>query len=119
MTTHYVKCVYVMVNRSWSHDHLVKIGYTDNLHNRINALSGTSMPFRSKCYAMYAVENKLDDKRVHKKLANLRHSDDREFFIMTPAEALNELRKIAKADGHPERVIFNPCDEDFSLENFV
>lgn len=97
-----VGVIYVLTNASLK-DNIVKIGYSDNLEQRINTLNvatGLPLPFEWYCYL--PVTKRLLDKDVHKLIdtinPNLRvktNEREREFFKMTPQQACNILSILA------------------------
>ena len=106
--------VYILTNPSFPD--YVKIGYADDVEERVGVLnSNECTPFAFRIYATMEVDARLKDKAVHKiidRLAPDKRSIDkidgkvrvREFYAMSPQEAVELLRDIADVFGFRERV---------------
>lgn len=106
--------IYILTNPSFPQ--YIKIGYADNVENRLNQLNRSEcIPFAFRVYATYEVESRLSDKRVHAIIdslnPNLRSIDDfrgqrrvREFYAMDPEEAYNLLAAIAEINGRSNKL---------------
>lgn len=105
-----INVVYILTNPSFAHD-MVKIGYTNNLRNRLNQLNaevGTPYPF--SVYAYYETLADQPDHYIHTIIdmfdPSLRSRTDqdgklrqREFFKMAPEDAYKMFKNIAKLSG--------------------
>lgn len=101
--------IYILTNPSFKE--YVKIGYADNVEERVAQLNRTECtPFGFRIYATYEVEGRLKDLPVHdlidKFQPDLRSVDNidgklriREFYAMSPEEALDILTLIAKINS--------------------
>jgi hypothetical protein len=101
--------IYILTNPSFKD--YVKIGYADNVEERVAQLNRTECtPFAFRIYATYKVSERLRDIPVHSLIdqlnPTLRSIDDvdgkprvREFYAMTPEAAYSILESIAKING--------------------
>lgn len=101
--------IYILTNPSFSE--WVKIGYADNVQQRVAQLNRTECtPFGFRVYATYEVTDRLKDIPVHTLIdslnPSLRSKDEiegkirvREFYNMTPDEAYGILEMVAKING--------------------
>ena len=101
--------IYILTNPSFPI--YVKIGYADNVEERVAQLNRTECtPFAFRIYATYEVSDRLKDIPVHQIIdqlnPTLRSIDDvegksrvREFYAMTPQDAYKLLEMIAKING--------------------
>ncbi len=106
--------IYVLTNPSFPE--YVKIGYADNLENRLNQLNRSEcLPFAFRVYCTYEVEGRLKDKDVHglidKLNPDLRAIETfdgkkriREFYYMSAEDAYEILDSIARISGTSERL---------------
>lgn len=106
--------IYILTNPSFKE--YVKIGYADNVENRLKQLNNSEcIPYAFRVYATYEVEEKLTDKKIHSLIdqlnPNLRSIDNvggkirvREFYAMAPEKAYSILETIAILGGHKERL---------------
>ena len=107
--------IYILKNPSFPD--YVKIGYADDVYSRLKDLNRTSAtPFAFRLYAYYKVNNRLEDKVIHKiidKLNPLLRAKDnvdgkervREFFEMSAEDAYDLLRCIAIINGLADNLI--------------
>lgn len=114
--------IYILTNPSF--ENFVKIGYADDVEERINQLNRSECtPFAFRLYATYAVEERLLDKKVHELIDtindSLRSSETvsgksrvREFFQMSPEDAYSILACIASITGTSDRLELKPKDEE-------
>lgn len=101
--------IYILTNPSFPT--YVKIGYADNVEDRVAQLNRTECtPFAFRIYATYEVSDRLKDIPVHQIIdqlnPTLRSIDDvegkprvREFYAMSPEDAYKLLEMIAKING--------------------
>ena len=101
--------IYILTNPSFPN--YVKIGYADNIENRVAQLNRSECtPFAFRVYATYAVATRLSDKRIHEIIdklnPSLRAIDDiegkkriREFYAMTKEDAYSLFEAIAEING--------------------
>ena len=75
---------------------------------RRKQLSTTALPYEYEVYATYETSGNLEDKKLHKLIDNLnpdlRVSQNREFFVMSPKEAYELLETIAIISGSQDRL---------------
>lgn len=99
--------VYIFTNDSFRDD-WVKIGKTTNLKERLKTLFNTSLPLPFKIYAtLKTVKYEEVEKIIHKqidRLTDLRINQNREFFNVHPAQALDILLDLATAIDDAEIV---------------
>lgn len=101
--------IYIFTNPSFPE--YVKIGYADNVNERLKELNASSaVPFAFRAYATYEVDHKLEDKKLHKiidtinpELRSVEHINGktrkREFFQMSKEQAYILLKCIAEISG--------------------
>ncbi len=101
--------IYILTNPSFPP--YVKIGYANNVEERVKALNRTECtPFGFRIYAKYKVQSRLRDKSLHALIdilnPTLRSKDDidgnirtREFYAISPEDAYSVLRNIAAING--------------------
>lgn len=101
--------IYILTNPSFKE--WVKIGYADNVEERVKSLnSHETTPFAFRIYATYEVTKRLKDKAVHNLIDQLNptlrsreiiegKSRVREFYAISPEEAYSILEMIAKING--------------------
>lgn len=106
--------IYILTNPSFPQ--YVKIGYADNVENRLRQLNNSEcIPFAFRIYATYEVEDRLTDIKLHALIdqlnPNLRSIDDingkkrvREFYAMPPEQAYSILETIAVLGGRKDRL---------------
>jgi hypothetical protein len=93
--------VYVLTNPAMPG--LVKIGQTTNeIHNRLNELNTTGVPFPFEClYACEVEDRKLVETSLHKAFYPYRVNPRREFFEIEPEQAIVILRLFSKKNITP------------------
>lgn len=101
--------IYILTNPSF--EEYVKIGYADDVEERVKQLNTTECtPFAFRIYATYKVNSRLIDKELHSIIDNLNPSlrsvdevdekiKKREFYALTPEQAYSLLEGIAKING--------------------
>ena len=106
--------IYILTNPSFKE--YVKIGYADNLEQRLNQLNQSEcVPFAFRVFASYEVPERLADKKLHALLdmfdSSLRAVDElngkkrvKEFYAMTPEKAYHSLELIAELTGTLDRL---------------
>ena len=106
--------IYILTNPSIPD--YVKIGYAENVDERIRVLnSNPGLPFSFRVYATYGVSIPLADKKLHSIIDQLNpdlravevrdgKSRTREFFAMEPEVAYNILHAIAEMHGDTDRL---------------
>ena len=94
----------------------MKIGYADYVEKRLAQLNRSEcIPFAVRIYAMYEVQSRLSDLKVHsiidKLNPNLRTIDDvkglklvREFYAMAPEDAYSILEAIAEINSQTDKL---------------
>ena len=106
--------IYILTNPSFRE--YVKIGYANNVKQRLDELNRSSaVPFAFRVYATYEVDSALSDKRLHTILdklnPELRSAEEidgkkrvREFYAMPPEDAYTILEAIAEINGYKHRL---------------
>ncbi len=105
--------IYILTNPDFPE--YVKIGYADNLEKRLGGLNNSSVPHHFRVYAVYEVDERLTDKKVHKLIdtinPDLRVIDNfdgkehkREFYVMSAEDAYLLFDCIAKISGTSDRL---------------
>lgn len=101
--------IYILTNPSFPQ--YVKIGYADNVEDRLRQLNRSEcVPFAFRLYAYYDVANRLSDKKIHEiidslnpDLRSIEENDGktrvREFYAMDAEEAYKMLEAIASING--------------------
>ena len=120
--------IYILTNPSFQE--WVKIGYADNVEERVAQLNRTECtPFAFRVYATYEVSDRLKDISVHsiidKLNPSLRSKDEidgkiriREFYAMSPEEAFELLKMIATINGLEENLkLWGKTKEEIQDEN--
>lgn len=88
--------VYILTNPAFK-TFYVKIGYTINIHDRLKELYNTSVPLPFKIYALMKTKKfKQAEKMIHAAFKSSRIGDDREFFMLKPEEALEQMKVVAE-----------------------
>ncbi len=102
--------VYILTNPSFRKD-WVKIGMTQNMEERLRTLDTTSLPLPFKKYAtLKTVKYQIAEKHVHhyiERFTNLRIRANREFFNVTPEEALSIFCEVAELLDDAEIEVFD------------
>ena len=113
--------IYVFTNPSFPE--YVKIGYADNVDERVAQLNRSECtPFAFRKYATLHVANRLADKNIHKIIdkfkPELRAKENfngkmriREFFAMPAEEAVDLLETIGSIYGETPQVYERTEDE--------
>ena len=106
--------IYILTNPSFPE--YVKIGYADNIEQRLAQLNHSECtPYAFRVYATYEVNNRLTDMKIHDVIdrlnPDLRSVDTvngrkrvREFFAMSPEDAYSIFEAIAEIDGFESRL---------------
>lgn len=88
--------VYILTNPSFK-TYYIKIGFTTDLKTRLDDLYNTSVPRRFEVYAiMKTPKYKQAEKMIHAAFKASRIGDDREFFMLKPEEALEQMKIVAE-----------------------
>ena len=110
--------IYILTNPSFPK--YVKIGYSDNVEQRLDELNRSEcIPFAFRLYAYYKVDNRLSDKKVHELIDSLNpdlrskekyngKERKREFFAMSKEQAYNILKSIATINNLEKNLILVP-----------
>lgn len=108
---------YIYILKNPSFPDYIKIGYADDVYNRLKQLNDKSaVPFAFRLYAYYKVNHRLEDKTVHdiidKLNPSLRAKDNidgkerkREFFEMSAEDVYDLLHCIAKINGLEDNLV--------------
>lgn len=106
--------IYILTNPSFPD--YVKIGYADNIDNRLQQLNNSECtPFAFRVYATYEVDSRLSDLKIHsiidKLNPDLRSIDNfngkkrvREFYAMSAEDAYSLLEAIAEIHNYTDRL---------------
>lgn len=106
--------IYILTNPSFPQ--LVKIGYADNVEERVNILNrNPGLPYSFRIYATYDVNERLEDLKIHKIIdklnPTLRCQEEvngkarvREFFTMTAETAYQIFEAMAEISGTMDRL---------------
>ena len=106
--------VYILTNPSFPD--YIKIGYTDNIKERLASFNRNEcVPFAFRVYATYEVETELSDKKVHEIIDQLNpdlraietfngKKRVREFYAMTPEKAYSILEAMATIHGCEDKL---------------
>ena len=117
--------IYVFTNPSFSN--LIKIGYTNNVHRRLNQLNQSSgIPRAYHIYATYEVEQEFSDKKLHELIDKLNpdlrireiingRTRTREFYEMSAEDAYRILECIAIISGTQSRL--KRYSENYAIPN--
>ncbi len=112
--------IYILTNEAFHKSNWVKIGYTENLEQRLRSLYNTSVPTPFEVYATYEVPASagIADKSLHhliqKLNPELRLTENREFFEIEPWDAYDILEAMAKIHGRPEKLVQNKKNRFFN-----
>ena len=110
-------CGYIYILTNPSFPEYVKIGYADDVKQRLAQLNRSEcVPFAFRVYATYAVDSRLSDTKIHaiidKLNPNLRAIDKfggkkriREFYAMSPEDAYGILEAIADIHDFRDRLV--------------
>ncbi len=102
--------VYVMTNEAMPG--IIKIGYTDNVENRIKSLEGTALPLPFECHYAARVENaKAIESTLHSLFSEYRIRQNREFFRLSPEKVVTALRLTPHQDVTPRVGVFEDAEE--------
>lgn len=120
--------IYILTNPSFPQ--FVKIGYADNVEERLAQLNRSEcIPYAFRLYAYYKVPARLTDMKLHTLIDNLNpnlrsveefngKTRKREFYAMTAAQAYSILEAIAEINGMKENlVLVEPTAEDLASED--
>lgn len=122
--------IYILTNPSFKE--YVKIGYADNVEERLRQLNRSEcIPFAFRVYATYEVDSRLSDLKIHsiidKLNPNLRSIDTfegkerkREFYAMTPEDAYSILEAIAEINGRKDKLkLITPTESEKNEEKIA
>ncbi|WP_041137881.1 GIY-YIG nuclease family protein [Beduini massiliensis] len=122
--------IYILTNPSFKE--YVKIGYADDVQKRLNQLNRSEcIPFAFRIYAIYEVEMRLSDKKIHsiidKLNPNLRSIETfagkkrvREFYAMSPEDAYSILEAMAEIHGRTDKLMLvQPSDYEEDEEEIA
>ena len=88
--------VYILTNPAFK-TFYIKIGYTTNINDRLRELYNTSVPLPFKVYALLRTNKyKQAEKMIHSAFKASRIGNDREFFMLKPDEALEQMKVVAE-----------------------
>lgn len=118
--------IYILTNPSFPN--FVKIGYADNIENRLQQLNRSEcIPFAFRVYATYAVDSRLSDLKVHSLIDRLNpdlrsidnykgHKRVREFYEMSAEDAYAIFEAMAEIHNCPERLVLYELNEEEARE---
>ena len=123
---------YIYILKNPSFPNFVKIGYADDVEQRLKQLNSTECtPFAFRVYATYEVNSRLLDKRVHsiidKLNPTLRSIDEfngqkrvREFYAMSAEDAYSVFEAMAEIHGCMDKLKkWEISDEDLQAEEIA
>lgn len=88
--------VYILTNPAFK-TYYIKIGYTTNIQDRLRELYNTSVPLPFRVYALMKTKKyKQAEKMIHATFKSSRIGDDREFFMVKPEEAFEQIKVVAE-----------------------
>lgn len=88
--------VYILTNPAFK-TFYIKIGFTTNINDRLKELYNTSVPLPFKVFALLkTTKYKQAEKMLHSAFKASRIGDDREFFMLKPEEALEQMKVVAE-----------------------
>lgn len=114
--------IYILTNPSFPQ--YVKIGYADDVNERLKQLNRSEcVPFAFKLYAYYQVNQRLTDLKIHEMIDKLNPSlrcidtfngkpRKKEFYAISKETAYNILQSIAVVSGTIERLFLIENDEE-------
>jgi hypothetical protein len=127
MTKEHKGVIYILTNPSFKD--YVKIGYAHDVEKRLQQLNRSeATPFAFRAYATYEVDSELTDKELHHLIDNLNpdlRSKEmfngkprvREFYELSPEEAFDILKSIAKISGTTNRLMLRkPTGQEIEEE---
>ena len=92
--------VYILINEAMPD--CIKIGKTTDIERRIRELDNTSVPLPFECfYACTVKDMNFVEKQLHKAFASQRIRNSREFFKLSPIQALAALELVTIKDITP------------------
>lgn len=106
--------IYILTNPSFPQ--FVKIGYADNVEERVDILNrNPGLPYSFRIYATYEVKERLEDLKLHRIIDTLNptlrcqeevngKSRVREFFAMSAEAAFNIFEAMAEISGTQDRL---------------
>ncbi len=109
-------CGYIYILTNPSFKEYVKIGYADDVQRRLKQLNRSEcIPFAFRIYAIYEVNSRLSDMRIHTIIdrlnPNLRSIETfagkkrvREFYAMSAEDAYSILEAIAEIHGCSDKL---------------
>lgn len=110
----YKGVIYILTNPSFPQ--FVKIGYADNVIDRVDMLNrNPGLPYSFRIYATYDVNERLEDLKLHRIIdklnPTLRCQEEinckarvREFFAMSAETAFNIFEAMAEISGTSDRL---------------
>ena len=88
--------VYILTNPAFK-TFYIKIGYTNNIDDRLKELYNPSVPLPFNKYALLETKKyKQAEKMLHSAFKASRIGKDREFFMLNPEEALGQMKIVAE-----------------------
>lgn len=88
--------VYILTNPAFK-TFYIKIGYTTSINDRLRELYNTSVPLPFKVYALLKTNKyKQAEKMIHSAFKASRIGNDREFFMLKPEEAVDQMKVVAE-----------------------
>jgi len=107
--------IYILTNESMID--YIKIGKTTDLERRIKELDNTSVPLPFECfYACTVKDMNFVEKQLHKAFAPHRVRNNREFFKLSPIQAVAALKLVALEDITPNMDFVETKDDQVALD---
>jgi hypothetical protein len=91
--------IYILSNPAFK-ENLLKIGYTtNNAPTRAKQLYTTGVPAKYKIVYTEDVDNPKEiETKIHRKLADFRYNEDREFFNLPIREAISKVQEVTQRE---------------------
>ena len=121
--------IYILTNRSFPD--YVKIGYADNVENRLVELNRSEcIPFAFRVYATYEVPKRLTDLNLHNLIDQLNPSlraidtfngkpRKKEFYAMSKEDAFSLLKAIAEIHDRTDKLKLYPSSAEERAEEDI
>lgn len=109
--------VYILTNEAFKANY-IKIGFTTNLEERLKSLYNTSVPKPFTVFALMQTKKyQYAEKLMHNTFKDFRIGDDREFFMLIPDMALEQLKLVAEM-VEAKVIVFSNKGKEKKVFNF-
>lgn len=107
--------VYILTNEAMPG--YIKIGVTTDLERRMKELDNTSIPLPFECfYACTVKDMSFVEKQLHEAFANSRVRSSREFFELSPVQAMAALKLVELEDVTPNSDVVESEEDLHALD---